>query len=59
MALARRWPQSRTRGRPGTPAEVVVQARAEDILAKIERCRRRLEQIQPGCTVRRRRKKAA
>jgi len=23
-ALARRWPQSRTRGRPGTPAEVVL-----------------------------------
>ena len=24
QALARRWPQSRTRGRPGTPAEVVL-----------------------------------
>src|SRR5260370_39298943 len=23
-ALARRWPMSRTRGRPGTPADVVV-----------------------------------
>ena len=41
------------------PKPFIWQARAEDILAKIERCRRRLEQIQPGCTVRRRRKKAA
>jgi transposase len=41
------------------PKPFVWRARAEDILAKIERCRRRLEEIQPGCTVRRGRKKAA
>lgn len=41
------------------PKPFVWRAKAEDILAKIERCRRRLEQIQPGCTVPRRRKKAA
>ena len=41
------------------PKPFVWTARAEDILAKIERCRRRLEEIKPGCTVRRRRKKAA
>jgi transposase len=41
------------------PKPFVWQAKAEDILAKIERCRRRLEQIQPGCTQPRRRKKAA
>jgi hypothetical protein len=29
------------------------------ILEKIERCRRRLEEIKPGCTVRRGRKKVA
>lgn len=27
------------------------QAKAEDIFAEIERCRRRLAQIQPGCTI--------
>ncbi|MGH7957347.1 MAG: hypothetical protein ACREH8_10080 [Opitutaceae bacterium] len=32
---------------------------AKDILAKIERCRRRLDQIHPGCTQRKLRKKAA
>jgi len=41
------------------PKPFVWRAQAEDILAKIERCRRRLEQIQPGCTVRKSRKKAA
>lgn len=41
------------------PKPFIWQARAEDILAKIERCRRRLEAIQPGCTVSRVRKKAA
>jgi len=28
-------------------------AKAEDILAKVERCKKRLEQIQPGCTSKR------
>ena len=32
------------------PKPFVWTAKAEDILVKIERCRRRLEQIQPGCT---------
>jgi transposase len=41
------------------PKPFIWRAQAEDILAKIERCRRRLEEIQPGCTVRRTRKKAA
>ena len=41
------------------PKPFIWQAKAEDILAKIERCRRRLEQIQPGCTLPKRRKKAA
>ena len=41
------------------PKPFIWTARAEDILEKIERCRRRLEEIQPGCTVRRGRKKAA
>jgi transposase len=41
------------------PKPFVWRAKAEDILAKIERCRRRLEQIQPGCTLPRRRRKAA
>ena len=41
------------------PVPFIWQAKAEDILAKIERCRRRLEQIQPGCTLPRRRKKVA
>jgi transposase len=40
------------------PKPFVWTAKAEDILAKLERCRRRLEEIQPGCTVRRRRKAA-
>lgn len=35
------------------PKPFVWTARAEDILAKLERCRRRLEEIQPGCTKRR------
>jgi transposase len=33
-------------------------ATAEDILAKIERCRKRLEEISPGCTDRKKRKVA-
>lgn len=37
------------------PKPFVWTAKAEDILAKIERCRRRLEEIAPGCTQRRRR----
>lgn len=41
------------------PKPFIWQAKAEDILAKIERCRQRLEQIQPGCTLPKRRKKAA
>ena len=32
------------------PRPFVWTAKAEDILAKIERCRQRLEQISPGCT---------
>jgi transposase len=32
-------------------------AKAEEILEKIERCKKRLEQIQPGCTERKRRQK--
>jgi transposase len=32
-------------------------AKAEDILAKLERCKRRLEEIQPGCTTRKSRGK--
>jgi transposase len=38
------------------PKPFVWTAKAEDILAKIDRCRQRLEQIQPGCTVRKSRK---
>jgi hypothetical protein len=35
-------------------------AKAEDILAKIERCRQRLEEIAPGCTsIKKRKSKAA
>lgn len=41
------------------PKPFVWRAKAEDILAKIERCRRRLEEIKPGCTSVRRRRKAA
>lgn len=41
------------------PKPFIWRAKAEDILAKIERCRQRLEQIQPGCTLPKRRKKAA
>jgi transposase len=41
------------------PKPFVWRARAEDILEKIERCRRRLEEIKPGCTGHRGRKKAA
>lgn len=33
-------------------------ATAEDILAKIERCRKRLEEVSPGCTSRKKRKMA-
>ena len=33
-------------------------ATAEDILAKLERCRKRLEEISPGCTSRKKRKAA-
>jgi hypothetical protein len=40
------------------PKPFIWTARAEDILEKIERCRRRLEEIKPGCTVRRGRKKS-
>ena len=40
------------------PKPFIWQAKAEDILAKIERCRQRLEQIQPGWTLPKRRKKA-
>ena len=32
-------------------------AKAEDILAKLERCKRRLEEIQPGCTTKKSRRK--
>jgi transposase len=35
------------------PKPFVWRARAEEILEKLERARRRLEQIEPGCTVRR------
>ena len=33
-----------------SPKPFVWTAKAEDILAKIARCRRRLEEIKPGCT---------
>lgn len=39
------------------PKPFVWTAKAEDILAKLERCRRRLEAIEPGCTQPRRRQK--
>jgi hypothetical protein len=29
---------------------ICLTAKAEDIVAKIERCRQRLEEISPGCT---------
>ena len=32
-------------------------AKAEDILEKLERCKKRLEEIQPGCTTRKRSQK--
>ena len=41
------------------PKPFVWTAKAEDILAKISRCRQRLEQIQPGCTSRKSRKTKA
>ena len=41
------------------PTPFVWTAKAEDILEKIDRCRRRLAAIQPGCTRRKSRKKAA
>jgi DDE superfamily endonuclease len=41
------------------PKPFIWTARADDILERIERCRRRLEEIKPGCTVRHRRKKDA
>lgn len=37
----------------------VWKATTEELLAKFERCRKRLEEISPGCTISRRRKKAA
>ncbi len=39
------------------PKPFVWTAKAEAILAKLARCRERLEQIQPGCTARKSRKK--
>jgi hypothetical protein len=33
-------------------------ASAEDILAKVEKCRKRLEEVSPGCTSRKKRKVA-
>jgi hypothetical protein len=42
------------------PTPFVWTAKAEDILAKLERCRQRLEEISPGCTkLKKRLKKAA
>src|SRR3984893_4680792 len=41
------------------PTPFVWTAKAEDILAKIERCRQRLEEISPGCTKPKRRLKKA
>lgn len=41
------------------PKPFVWTAKAETILAKLDRCRERLEQIQPGCTTRKSRKKKA
>lgn len=41
------------------PKPFIWTVRAEDILVKLERCRRRLEAIQPGCTVRGGTKKVA
>ena len=40
------------------PKPFIWTARAEDIVAKLERYRRRLEEVKPGCTVRRGCKKA-
>lgn len=40
------------------PAPFVWTATVEKILEKLDRCRRRLEQIQPGCTKPKRRKRA-
>jgi hypothetical protein len=37
----------------------VWKATAAELLAKYEKCRKRLEQISPGCTAPRRRRKAA
>ena len=41
------------------PKPFVWSAKAEEILAKLERCRARLEQVQPGCTSHKSRKKKA
>src|ERR1700745_3758201 len=41
------------------PTPFVWTAKAEDILAKVERCRQRLEEISPGCTKPKRRLKKA
>jgi hypothetical protein len=41
------------------PTAFVWTAKAEDILAKIERCRQRLEEISPGCTKPKKRLKKA
>jgi transposase len=45
--------------RNGVAKPFIWTAKAEDILAKIERCRQRLEQVSPGCTLPRRRKSKA
>src|SRR5205814_1186389 len=41
------------------PTPFVWTAKAEDILAKVERCRQRLEEISPGCTKPKKRLKEA
>lgn len=43
----------------GQSKPFVWKATTEELLAKFERCRRRLEEISPGCTAPRRRRKAA
>ena len=42
--------------RNGVAKPFVWTAKAEDILAKIERCRQRLEEISPGSTLPRKRR---
>jgi hypothetical protein len=39
------------------PAPFIWTATVESILEKLERCRRRLEEIEPGCTASKSRKK--